>query len=105
MKVMASLCICQTLVAILMFAQSTEVTNPATKNGISANLALISACKTSEAVSILQKMMESCLFILYQALNIRVMQIEFFKVTKSSLSGPAKTLCFDEKLQGAFGAQ
>ena len=139
------------LIGKLMFAQSTEVINPATNNGLPANLAatepsmdfackgldiniaaycselgwlahpigphvqsaemhnqavnslaLISARKTSEAVSILRKMMASCLFILCQALDIRVMQMEFFKAAKSSLSARAKMLGFDTRLDDAL---
>jgi hypothetical protein len=50
MKVIASLHTYQTLVAILMFAQSTEVINPATNNGLPAGPAVTNpsmkfACK------------------------------------------------------------
>ena len=122
------------LIGKLIFAQSTEVINPMTNNGLPPNLAatdpsmdfcckgldiniaayqaelgwnsnpigphvqnaemlnqsinslaLISARKTVESISILRKMMASSLYILCQALDVRVMQELFFSVAKSAL--------------------
>lgn len=124
------------LIGKLMFAQSTEVINPMTNNGLPPNLAasdpsmdfcckgldiniaayqselgwqsnpigphvqnaemlnqsvnslaLISARKTAESISILQKMMASNLYIMCQAFDVRVLQERFFGFAETGL-GP-----------------
>jgi phenylalanine ammonia-lyase len=126
------------LIGKLMFAQSTEVINPMTNNGLPPNLAatepsmdfcckgldiniaayqselgwnsnpvgphvqnaemlnqsvnslaLISARKTSDSVSVLQKMMASNLYIMCQALDVRVMQEQFFALVEFKLDAGA----------------
>jgi phenylalanine ammonia-lyase len=123
------------LIGKLMFAQSTEVINPMTNNGLPPNLAasdpsmdfcckgldiniaayqselgwqsnpigphvqnaemlnqsvnslaLISARKTAESISILQKMMASNLYIMCQAFDVRVIQERFFGSAETGLS-------------------
>lgn len=123
------------LIGKLIFAQSTEVINPMTNNGLPPNLAatdpsmdfcckgldiniaayqtelgwnsnpigphvqnaemlnqsinslaLVSARKTADSVSILRKMMASSLYILCQALDVRVMQEKFFSAAESELN-------------------